>query len=66
MTLTELARVLSDIEWVKLQLETSAEISDILRDKLAELEAHAARLGCPQQNSESCYGLPPDCGCGSK
>ena len=67
MTSTALSRTLSDIAWVKLQLSRGRECEAILLDKLAELEAQAAALGCPQssQLQGSCHDVTsiPDCGC---
>ena len=67
MTLTELSRTLSDIAWVKLQLSRGHEYEAILLDKLAELEAQATALGCPQssQLQGSCHDVTSaaDCGC---
>ena len=67
MTSTALSRVLSDIAWVKLQLLRGRKCEAILQDKLTELEAQAAALGCPQssQLQGSCHDVPstPDCGC---
>ena len=67
MTLTELSRTLSDIAWVKLQLLRGRECEAILLDKLAELEAQATALGCPQssQLQGGCHDVTSaaDCGC---
>lgn len=67
MTSTALSRTLSDIAWVKLQLSRGHEYEAILLDKLAELEAQAAALGCPQssQIQGSCHDVTSaaDCGC---
>ena len=67
MTSTALSRTLSDIAWVKLQLSRGHEYEAILLDKLAELEAQAAALGCPQssQLQGSCPDVTStsDCGC---
>ena len=67
MTLTELSRTLSDIAWVKLQLLRGRECEAILLDKLAELEAQATALGCPQssQLQGNCRDVTSaaDCGC---
>ena len=67
MTLTELSRTLSDIAWVKLQLSRGRECEAILLDKLAELEAQATALGCPQssQLQGNCRDVTSaaDCGC---
>ena len=67
MTSTALSRTLSDIAWVKLQLSRGHEWEAILLDKLAELEAQAAALGCPQssQLQGSCPDVTStsDCGC---
>ena len=67
MTSTALSRTLSDIAWVKLQLSRGREYEAILLDKLTELEAQAAALGCPQssQLQGSCPDVTStsDCGC---
>ena len=67
MISTALSRTLSDIAWVKLQLLRGRECEAILLDKLAELEAQAAALGCPQssQLQGSCPDVTStsDCGC---
>ena len=67
MTATALSRTLSDIAWVKLQLSRGHEYEVILLDKLAELEAQATALGCPQssQLQGSCHDVTSaaDCGC---
>ena len=67
MTSTALSRTLSDIAWVKLQLLRGHEYEAILLDKLAELEAQATALGCPQSSKlqGSCHDVTsiPDCGC---
>lgn len=67
MSSTALSRTLSDIAWVKLQLLRGRECEAILLDKLTELEAQAAALGCPQssQLQGSCPDVAstPDCGC---
>ena len=67
MTSTALSRTLSDIAWVKLQLLRGRECEAILLDKLTELEAQAAALGCPQssQLQGSCPDVTStsDCGC---
>ena len=67
MTSTALSRTLSDIAWVKLQLLRGRECEAILLDKLAELEAQAAALGCPQssQLQGNCHDVTSaaDCGC---
>ena len=67
MTSTALSRTLSDIAWVKLQLSRGREYEAILLDKLTELEAQAAALGCPQssQLQGSCHDVTstPECGC---
>ena len=67
MNSTALSRTLSDIAWVKLQLSRGRECEAILLDKLAELEAQAAALGCPQSShlQVSCHDVTSaaDCGC---
>ena len=65
MTSTALSRTLSDIAWVKLQLSRGREYEAILLDKLAELEAQAAALGCPQYTSNWCENeiIPNATGC---
>ena len=67
MSSTALSRTLSDIAWVKLQLLRGRECEAILLDKLTELEAQAAALGCPQssQLQGNCHDVTstPDCGC---
>ena len=67
MNSTALSRTLPEIALHKLQLSRGRECEAILLDKLAELEAQATALGCPQssQLQGSCHDVTSaaDCGC---
>lgn len=64
--MTELARILADINWINTQLNVNSAYEAELEIKLTELKVRAAALGCPQYTSNGCENeiIPNATGCG--
>lgn len=63
--MTELARILADINWINSQLQVNDTYKAELEIKLTELKVRATALGCPQYTSNWCENeiIPNATGC---